>query len=98
MLINFPFLSRLFEEQRAIAIPPRHERERERQRENVKVFGASYLEACHSFNMCTRMLTFGMEVPFGYTIDVLKLKLKNNFKCLKFLTCFELNFFVAHQR
>ena len=47
---------------------------RERQRENVKVFDASYLEACHSFNMCTRMLIFGMVVPLGYIIVVVKLK------------------------
>ena len=44
------------------------------------------------------MLIFGIEVPLGYIIDVVKLKLKNDFKFLKFLTCFELNFFVAHQR
>ena len=44
------------------------------------------------------MLIFGMEVPLGYIIDGVELKLKNNFKCFKFLTCFELNFFVAHQR
>ena len=77
IIIYFIYFFQLaYSKNRELQRYPRRERERERQRqrENVKVFGASYLEACISFNMCTRMLIFGMEVPLGYTIDVVKLK------------------------
>ena len=43
---------------------------------NARLF---ILDACHSFNMCPRMLIFDMEVPLGYTIGVVKLKLTNDF-------------------
>ena len=46
-------LARLFEEHGELLQYPRRERLRERlrKRENVKVFGASNVEACHSFNI-----------------------------------------------
>ena len=51
-------------------------RERERQRENVKDFGASNVEACHSYNIRTRVLIFGMHVLYVSTIGVVELKWK----------------------
>ena len=62
MYRNIPFLARLFEEHGELLQYPRRQRQRQRERENVKVFGASNIEACHSFNIHTRVLIFGMDV------------------------------------
>ena len=40
---------------------------------NVKVFGASNIEACHSFNIYTRLLIFGMQVLCVSNIGVVEL-------------------------
>ena len=64
MLFNFHYLivfliARLFHFEELLQYP---RRERQRQRENVQVFGASNVEACHSFNIHTRVLIVGMGV------------------------------------
>ena len=62
------FLARLFEEHGELLQYPR--RERQHERENVKVFGASNVKACHSFNIHTRVLILGIDVLYWYNIGV----------------------------
>ena len=49
---------------------------RQRQRENIKVFGASNVEDCHSLNINTKVLIFGMHVLWGYNIGVMEIQWK----------------------
>ena len=48
----------------------------ERERENVKVFGASNVEACNAFNIHNTVLILGMGVLYGSNTGVVGSNLK----------------------
>ena len=73
---NFFFvIARLFEEHGELLQYPW----RQRKRENVKVFVASNVEACHLFNIYTRVLIFCTYVLYGSNIGVVESNWKKYF-------------------
>ena len=62
---------------------------------NVKLFGVSNVEACHSINIHTRVLIFGMNVLYGSTIGVVELTWKCCLIFFQTVTCFEFNCFLS---